>query len=65
MHLRPSRVALIAVVALVVVALVAWAAGFSMPAASSALSRRELFLGMLTLGLLSVALFGIDLREWF
>jgi hypothetical protein len=32
---------------------------------SSGLSNREAFVGLLTLGVLSLALFGFDLRDWF
>lgn len=66
---RALRFFLIAVGAVVLVAAL-WAGPSVMAAAlpntstAGALSRRELLLGMLCLGVLSMAAFGFDLRDW-
>lgn len=61
---RILRIALIFLAALVMVAGLAWAVGFEGPTAAKALSRREAFVGILTLGVLAFAAIGFDLREW-
>lgn len=56
-----------------VLALAAWATGGlaapvdETPAAAvhGGLSHREALVGLLTLGILALALFGFDLRDWF
>ncbi|HUR67691.1 MAG TPA: hypothetical protein VM370_00465 [Candidatus Thermoplasmatota archaeon] len=62
---RVLRIGLIVLLAVVMVAGLAWAVGFSGPAPGAGLSRRDAFVGLLTLAMLSLAMFGFDLRDWF
>lgn len=62
---RFLRIGILLLAALVMVAGLAWAVGFSGPTPESALPRRDLFVAMLTLGVLCLALFGFDLRDWY
>ena len=59
------RFALVFLAAIVMVAGLAWATGFSGPTPGKALSREEMLVGVLTLGVLAFAAFGFDLRDWF
>lgn len=69
--MRKARVAILLVGGLAIVALSAWmlVAHGGLPAATTAtrtgLSKREALLGMLTLGVLALAAYGFDLRDWF
>lgn len=66
---RAVRFLLIGLGAAIVVA-VLWAGPSAMAAAlpatstAGALSRRELLIGLLALGVLAMAAFGFDLRDW-
>jgi hypothetical protein len=62
---RALRFGLVFLGALVLVAGLAWGVGFSGPATAEPLARRDLFLAMLTLGVLAIAVLGFDMREWF
>ena len=46
-------------------ALAWWAGMFGGPPAAGGLSRRDALLGLLTLGVFSLAIYGFDLRDWF
>ena len=61
---RPVRLALVVVGAIAGVAVLA--AGFFLLPDTNAerLSRRDMTLGLLTLGVLAMAAFGFDLRDW-
>ncbi|HET6403538.1 MAG TPA: hypothetical protein VFH78_02730 [Candidatus Thermoplasmatota archaeon] len=62
---RGLRLLLIAGAAVVAVAVLA-AGYFLLPDTNAErLSRRDMMLGVLTLGVLSMAAFGFDLRDWF
>ena len=62
---RAMRIVLVVLCAIVMVAGLAWAVGFEGPAAGQAIPRRDLFVAMLTLGVMAIAMFGFDLRDWF
>lgn len=62
---RALRLALVALVASAAALGLVWVVGFSGPAPGEAVPRRELLLAMLTLGVLGLAAYGFDLRDWF
>ena len=69
--MRKVRIAILAVGGLVIAGLAVWlsTAGGGLPAATTAprsgLSHKEALLGLLTLGVLALAAYGFDLRDWF
>lgn len=55
-----------ATLAIVALAALAWWAGvFAGGSEGTGLSRRDALLGLLTLGIFSMAIYGFDLRDWF
>lgn len=63
-----SHVALrvVLVAGLLAVTAAAWFLGFfTTSAGAEGLSRKEMLLGILTLGVFAFAIYGFDLRDWF
>lgn len=68
MNARLARALVVAAVLTVLAGALHWtgalAAATTPAAASEGLSRRDMLLGVLTLGVLCLAAFGFDLRDW-
>lgn len=62
---RAFRIVLVVLGAIALVAGLAWAAGMEPPSAEKAIPRRDLFVAMLTLGVMALAVYGFDLRDRF